>query len=859
MKKKLPTKGIEPNVKQADSLQSAEKEILEMIAYARPLKEILTLVALTYEANADKAICSILLLNKDGTHLFHGAAPSLPESFNNAIDGEPIGPMEGSCGTAAFRKERIIVSDIATDPLWVNYRELAISNGLNACWSTPIPGNENKVLGTFAVYYREPRKPTANDIKLIDRLLHLIVVALNCYYKDFDLKESEAKYRKVIERVSDAFVALDSNWCYTYVNKLAGEIFGRDPQTLIGKHIWTEFPTGVGQPFYKAYAKAMETQTYQYLEEYYPPWDKYFENHIYPSLEGLTIYFKDITAKKKTEQENTEVLRRNEALINSTSDLLWSVSADYTLIAANHAFEESLHENGGFLINVGDNMLSPEHLPEEYLTYWRDFYKRGLSGEKVRTEVFTPKLQSTDINWFELRIDPIYLDKKINGIACSMTNVTDRKKSEDALNAREQSYSMLLSNLDGAVYRCRNDADWTLEYISKGCTILTGYEPHELTEGGVTTLGAIMNPEDAVPVWEKCQINIAARRPCSNEYRIMHRNGEIRWLWDKAQGIYSKTGDLLHIEGLLTDITERKKIETAIKTSEEKFRGLVEQASDAIFISNQSFQIQDANHSACVMLGYTKAELLKLRVFDIAVINDHEPPPRVEELKAGKSILHVRNFRHKNGTLIPFEVSTRMNVEGNYIDIARDISARKRAEEAIKSSEEKYRTLIEQATDGIFIADQAGRFLTVNPAACKLAQYTEVEFLSMTIYDLTLIEDVAKKPFQFEKLKRGKATQAERPMKRKDGTLIEVEINAKQISDGRLLVFVRDITDRKKSEQIILKLNQQLEQRVKERTAELEVANKELEEINDLFVGREARIIELKDELDRLKEKLSKH
>ncbi|GAL83141.1 diguanylate cyclase [Sporocytophaga myxococcoides] len=114
---------------------------------------------------------------------------------------------------------------------------------------------------------------------------------------------SQENLLAVLDRISDAFVALDRNWCYTYMNKKAGEIFGRDPISMIGKHIWTEFPEGIDQPFYKAYYKAMETQQYIYLEEYYPPFNKWFENNIYPSAEGLTIYFRDITSRKLEEQQ----------------------------------------------------------------------------------------------------------------------------------------------------------------------------------------------------------------------------------------------------------------------------------------------------------------------------------------------------------------------------------------------------------------------------------------------------------------------------------------------------------------------------------------------------------------------------
>jgi len=107
----------------------------------------------------------------------------------------------------------------------------------------------------------------------------------------------------VFERITDAFVALDKNWCYTYMNKKAGEIFNCDSKQIIGKHIWTEFPEGADQPFRKAYEKAMREQQYVYLEEYYSPYDRWFENHIYPSPEGLSIFFRDITEKKKQRQK----------------------------------------------------------------------------------------------------------------------------------------------------------------------------------------------------------------------------------------------------------------------------------------------------------------------------------------------------------------------------------------------------------------------------------------------------------------------------------------------------------------------------------------------------------------------------
>jgi GAF domain len=119
-------------------LLERQNEVLALVVRGAPLSDTLEVLLRAIEAPADGMLCSILLLDKDGIHVRHGAAPSLPESYIRAIDGERIGPIAGSCGTAAYRREPVIVEDIATDPLWAPYREVALAHGLRACWSTPM-------------------------------------------------------------------------------------------------------------------------------------------------------------------------------------------------------------------------------------------------------------------------------------------------------------------------------------------------------------------------------------------------------------------------------------------------------------------------------------------------------------------------------------------------------------------------------------------------------------------------------------------------------------------------------------------------------------------------------------------------
>src|SRR4051794_37281947 len=134
------------------SFQAGQTRILELIASGMPMSEILTAIVQLMEAQVEGMTCSILLLGRDGVHIEHGAAPGLPARYVKAVDGAPIGPCNGSCGTAMHTKAPVIVSDITTDPLWADYRDLARISGMRAFWSAPILSATNDVLGSFAMY-----------------------------------------------------------------------------------------------------------------------------------------------------------------------------------------------------------------------------------------------------------------------------------------------------------------------------------------------------------------------------------------------------------------------------------------------------------------------------------------------------------------------------------------------------------------------------------------------------------------------------------------------------------------------------------------------------------------------------------
>lgn len=214
-------------LKTAQTLLIAQERVLEAIATSAPLEQVLDLLARTIEELSGQALCSILLLDEDGQHLRHGAAPSLPESYRRAIDGIAIGPAVGSCGTAAYRGAVVIVADIAVDPLWENFRTLALRHGLRACWSKPITSSRGGVLGTFAMYYRQPHAPSLQDWELVEMATYLAAIAIERHRDELALRRSERRYAELIDSLDSIVWEADARtFRFTFVSRQAERLLG---------------------------------------------------------------------------------------------------------------------------------------------------------------------------------------------------------------------------------------------------------------------------------------------------------------------------------------------------------------------------------------------------------------------------------------------------------------------------------------------------------------------------------------------------------------------------------------------------------------------------------------------------------
>jgi PAS domain S-box-containing protein len=244
--------------KRAEALVAGQNRALELAVRGAPPADVLDVLARTAETqSAGGVLASVLLLDRDGTRLRHGAAPSLPDDYNRAIDGLAIGPSVGSCGTAAYAGREVVVSDIASDPLWADFRGLALTHGLRACWSTPISSSCGETLGTFALYYREPKSPPEADRQVVELLSRTAAVVIERHRETDERRRAEAALRESEARLSEVFRQAPSFMCvltgpdhvFAHANDRYLELVGR--RDLLGKPIRDALPEIEGQGFFE--------------------------------------------------------------------------------------------------------------------------------------------------------------------------------------------------------------------------------------------------------------------------------------------------------------------------------------------------------------------------------------------------------------------------------------------------------------------------------------------------------------------------------------------------------------------------------------------------------------------------------
>ena len=431
--------------KRAESLLAAEKRILEMVAKGDALPEILDSLCRLVEEQANDVLASILLL--DGDRLRHGGAPSLPKAYTDAINGAVIGPSAGSCGTAAYRGEPVIVEDIATDPLWADYRDLALRHSLRACWSTPVFSSQGKVIATFAMYYREPRRPTQRDQAIIDQITHLAGIAIQQKLAQEKLQRSEA-YLAEAEKLTHT-----GSWAWDprtqkalYCSQEMFRIFGLDPRESLPardnflQRIHPEDRDWVARRWKKSLRERVDT-----LDEFRVLMPDGTVRHInsssHPVLDEDGEFIELVgTAVDVTERKRAELERQ---LLASLVEQATEFMAIADLEGGSPIY---LNKAGMKMVGFdsleeaktrrGIHYMFPEDRPFVNDVLWPTVLEKGSWSGEMRLRHFKTG-DPIPILYSAFRIDDPETGRPVNvGNVCS--DITDRKRAEEKLRASEQ-------------------------------------------------------------------------------------------------------------------------------------------------------------------------------------------------------------------------------------------------------------------------------------------------------------------------------------------------------------------------------------------------------------------------------------
>jgi PAS domain S-box-containing protein len=306
----------------AEAFQAGQHQVLEMIATGAPLPQVLTLLVHLIEDQCEGQVCCVLLLDTDGAHARLGAAPSLPDDFTGQLDGQPVGPHVGSCGTVMQSGRPVIVTDIDADPQWNVLREAALASGLHACWSTPILSSQKKVLGSFAMYCDNARGPSRDELRLIETAADLAGAAIDHQRSQEALRQSEQRNRALLRAIPDWMFVMSSDGVFLDCHvKNPGDLLV-PPEEFLGKSMHNILPTWLADAHQRAFERALATdepERFEYSLDVSNE-QRFYEACIvrYDSDKLLSIV-RDITDRKRAEldaaAQRQELAHLNRVLI----------------------------------------------------------------------------------------------------------------------------------------------------------------------------------------------------------------------------------------------------------------------------------------------------------------------------------------------------------------------------------------------------------------------------------------------------------------------------------------------------------------------------------------------------------------
>jgi PAS domain S-box-containing protein len=441
--------------RRAQALEAGLRHVLELLSTDAPLDGLLDELILNMEAqSADGMLASILLLDPSGRRLRHGAAPSLPEAYRQAIDGLEVGPSTGSCGSAAHSGQPVYVEDIRTDPRWLKFRDLAESHGLRACWSTPIVSPTGVVLGTFAMYYPQPRLPGANDLALVEVATRTTMLAIERRRNEDALRRRSSQFKTVLDRAPMGMYLVDADLRIRQVNPTALESLG-DVDEVVGRSfkdlVRALWPGPLAEEVIARFRHTLETGESFVVPEFADrrsaEGTRYYHWQINRIAlpeggHGVVCYFKDISdivrGRRTLAKVSEEAERRRrffDTILSHTPDLVCVFDREHRFTYANAAllamWGRTLEES------IGRTCLELGYEPWHAAMHDREIDEVFASRQPIRGEV--PFEGTNGRRIYDYIFVPIFdANGEVEAVAGTTRDVTDRKRAEDALTESER-------------------------------------------------------------------------------------------------------------------------------------------------------------------------------------------------------------------------------------------------------------------------------------------------------------------------------------------------------------------------------------------------------------------------------------
>jgi PAS domain S-box-containing protein len=374
----------------------------------------------------------------------------------------------------------------------------------------------------------------------------------------------------------------------------------------------------------------------------------------------------------------------------------------------------------------------------------------------------------------------------------TVRDVSGRRRAEEALRESEARFKSLFENSLLGLYRTTPGGDILMANPTL-CRMLGFATFEELARRNLEHEG--FEPE--YPRGEFKRRMVEEGRVVGLESHWATHDGRTLYVRESARAVRGADGEIRFFEGTVEDITERRRAEEALRENEERYRAVVDQASDGITITDRTWRFLDVNPRACEMFGRTREELLEMSVRDIGVPEDLAAHPLHDaELERGRTILTTRSLRRADGSAYTVEISARGLPDGRVVSILRDVTERARMEQALRESETRYRGLVEQASDGIWIMTTDTVLLEVNSRLCELVGWRRDELVGRKVAEFLVPGELERNPLRVEAVLRGETVLNERTIRRRDGTTFPAETSTRALPDGRVIGIVRDITER---------------------------------------------------------------